>query len=81
MIVVSERYVRLDDPPVLFKEDAFRSVDHNIRNALLLQQQFQWAETECFVKDFFDEAFPLRTIQERVFCVAKMLDDDTNLPS
>ena len=57
MIVITECHVGLDDASVPFKKDIFRSIDYNVRNALLLEQQFQRTEAKCFVEDFFNQSF------------------------
>ncbi len=79
MIVVAEGDFRLLDSAVLFDEDVLGAVDHDVGHAFFLQQDFERAEAERFVQHFFDQSLALGAIEQRVFGVAQVLDDEANL--
>ena len=61
-----------------FDVDVLRAVDQDVADRRVLEQQFQRAEAERFVEHFFDQALALVAIEQRVFGVAQMLDDQAN---
>ena len=56
-----------------------RTVDHDVGDAGLFEKQFQRTEAEGFVEQFLDQTFAFRAVQQRVFGIAKMLDDQSDL--
>ena len=59
-----------------FDVDVLRAVDHDFADRRLLEQHFERAEAERFVEHFLDQAIALVAIEEGVFGVAEMLDDE-----
>ena len=70
--------VGLFDAAIFFDEDVVRPVDHDVGHAFFLEKDFEWAEAEGFVKNFFDEPFAFGTVQQRVFGVAQVFDDESD---
>ena len=79
MLVVAKRRFGSLNPSVFFHEDVLRTVDHDVGHTGLFEEHLERTEAECLVKDFFDEPFAFRAIQQGVFRIAKMLDDETDL--
>ncbi len=67
----SERWIL----PFFLDEDFLRPVDHDVGDLVILEEQFERAEAERFVENFADEALAFVAVEERVFGIAKMLDD------
>ena len=63
----------------LFDEHVLRPIDHDVGDAGFLQQNLQRAEAERLVQHFFDQPLSLGAVQQRVFGVAEVLDDQANL--
>ena len=81
MIVVPERDVRLDDAAVLFEKHILRAVNHDVRHALFFEQQFERTETKGLVQHFFNQAFPLGTVQQRILGVTEMFHHHADFAS
>ena len=79
VFVIAKRHLVPLDAAVLFDEHVLRPVDHDVRDAGLFQQNFQRAEAERFVENFFDQPFSFRAIEQRVFGIAEVFDDEANL--
>ena len=62
-----------------FDVHVLRAVDHDFADRRLLQQHFERAEAEGFVEHFVDQAIALVAIEEGVFGIAQMLDDEADL--
>ena len=67
------------DPALLFDEDVLGAVDHDVGDALFLQQDLERAEAERFVEDLFDQPLALGAVEQRVLGVAQVLDDEADL--
>src|SRR6185437_8403588 len=52
-----------------------RAVDENIADGRIFEKDFEWAEAERFVEHFLDELLALDAVEQRVFRIAKVLDD------
>ena len=62
-----------------FDVDVLRPVDQNIADRRVLEQQLERAQAERFVEHLVDQPLALGAIEQRVFGVAEMLDDQANL--
>jgi hypothetical protein len=78
MFVVSEGDIRPLDAAVFFNEHILGSVDHDIGDAFFLEKDFERSESEGFIENFFDKAFSFGAIEEWVFGIAEVFDDDAN---
>ena len=58
--------------------DVLRAVDQDVADRRILQQHFQRSEAEGLVEHFVDQPLALVAIQQRVFGVAEMLDDQAD---
>ncbi len=74
MLVIAEDDLRLLDFSVLLDINVFRSVDHDVADLVVLQEQLERPESERLVEDLVDQTLPLVAIQERVLGVAELLD-------
>ncbi len=61
-----------------FDVDVLRSVDQNIADRMVLEEHLQRSQTKRLVEHLFDQAFPLVAVQERLFRVAQMFDDEAD---
>ena len=58
--------------------DVLRTVDQDVADRRVLQQHFQRTEAEGLVEHFVDQPLALVAVQQRVFGVAEMLDDQAD---
>ena len=79
VVVVAERNLRALNAPVLFEEDVLGAVDHDIGDAVFLEQRLERTEAERLVEHLFDQLFALGAVEQRVFGVAQVLDDEADL--
>ncbi len=61
--------------PSLLDEDLLGPVDHDVGDFLILEEELEWAEAECLVKNLVDQALALVAVEQRVLGIAKMFDD------
>ena len=59
--------------------DVLRAVDEDVADRRVLQQHFQRPQAERLVEHLVDQPFALVAVQQRVFGVAEMLDDQADL--
>lgn len=78
MFVIAEGDIGALNAAIFFNEHVFRSVDHDVGDPVFLEKDFEGSEAEGFVEDFFYEPFAFGSIQEGVFGVAEMFDDDAD---
>ena len=58
--------------------DVLGAVDQDIADRRVLQQQLERSEAEGFVEHFFDQPLALLAVEQRVFGIAEVLDDEPN---
>ena len=78
VLVVAERDAGLFQVAAAFDVHVLRAVDHDFADRRLLQQHFERAEAERFVEHFVDQAIALVAIEEGVFGVAQVFDDEAD---
>ena len=81
MIVVAEGDVVFSILPLRSTVDVLRTVDQDVADRRILQQQLERAQAERLVEHLVHQSFALGAIQERVFGVAKVLDDQADFPA
>src|SRR5262249_54607345 len=79
VFTVAEYDLRLGDLPLLLDVNVTRTVDHDVADPVVLEQQLERAESEGFVEHLVDQALALVAIQEGVLGVAELLDDAADL--
>ena len=79
VVVVAEADLRLLDPPFFLDIDVLGPVDHDVADLVVLEQQLERTEAECLVEDLIDQPLALVAVQQRVFGVAELLDDTSDL--
>ena len=79
VVVVAELDVGLLHLAAAFDVDLVRPVDQDIADRRVLEQQLQRAEAERLVEHLVDEALALDAVEQRVFGVAQVLDDQADL--
>ena len=62
-----------------FDVDVLRPVDQDIADRGVLEQQLERAEAERLVEHFLDQPLALAAVEQRVFGVAEVLDDQADL--
>ena len=79
VVVVAERDVGLLHLAAAFDIDVLRAVDQDVADRRVLEQHFQRPEAERLVEHFVDQPLALVAIEQRVFGVAQVLDDQADL--
>ncbi len=59
--------------------DVLRAVDQDVADRVVLQQHFQRSQAEGLVEHLLDQPLPLVAVEQRVFRVAQVLDDQADL--
>jgi hypothetical protein len=81
MLVVAEGNFALLNPAGLFDEDPLGAIDHDVGDTLLFEQDFEGPEAERFIEHFFDQALALAAVEQWVFGIAEMFDDQADFPA
>ena len=71
--------VGLFDLAAAFHVDVLGTVDHDIADRVVLEQQLERAEAEGLVEHFLDQPLALAAVEQRVFGVAQVFDHQANL--
>ena len=79
VLAVAKDDFRLLDPALFLDEDLLGTVDHDVADLVILEQELERAETEGLVEDLVDQALAFVAIQQRVLGIAEMLDDGPDL--
>ena len=78
VVVVAKDDVRLFHLAAALAVDVLGPVDQDVADRGVFEQQFQGAEAERLVEHFAHQLLAFRAVQQRVFAVAKMLDDQAD---
>ena len=78
VVVVAEDDGGLLHLPAPLDVDVLRPVDEDVADRRVLQQHLQRSQAERLVEHFADELLALVAIQQRVFAVAEVLDDQAD---
>ena len=78
VVVVAELDVGFLHLPVPLDIDVLGTVDQDVGDLAILQQHLQRAQAKRLVQHLVDQPFALAAIQQRVFGVAEMLDDQAD---
>ena len=62
-----------------FHVDALRTVDQDVADRVVLEQHFQRSQAERLVEHLLDQPLAFVAVEQRVFGVAQMLDDQADL--
>ena len=81
MRVVAELDARLLHFAAPFHVDVLGSVDEDVADRMVFQQKFERTEPERLVQDLLDQAFPFIAIEERLFRIAQVFDDQADFPA
>ena len=81
MLVVAEDDRGLLDATLLLDEDALGTVDHDVADGVVLEQELKRTKAEGLVEDFFNQALAFSAVEHRVFGVDELLDDGADLTS
>ncbi len=76
--IVAELDVRPFHLAATFDIDVLGTVDQDVADVAVLQQQLQGAQAKRLVQDLVDQPLAFVAIEQRVFGVAEMLDDAAN---
>ena len=79
MVAVAKDDFRLLDPALFLDEDLLGTIDHDVADLVILEQELERAETEGLVKDLVDQALAFVAVQQWVLGIAELLDDAPDL--
>jgi hypothetical protein len=77
--IVAEVDAGLFQAAAALHEDVLGAVDQNVADRAVLQEQLQRTEAEGLVQHLLDQPLALAAIEQRLFLVAQVLDDEANL--
>ena len=78
VFVIAEGDIGALDAAIFLNEHIFRSVDHDVCDAFFLEKDFERSEAEGFIEHFFDESFAFGAVEEWVFGIAEMFDNNAD---
>ena len=78
VVVVAERDAGLFHLAAALDVDVLRAVDQDVADRRVLQQQLERAEAERLVEHLFDQPLALVAVEQRVFGVAQVFDDEAD---
>ena len=79
MLIITEFDIRLFHLALTFHVDVVWSVDQDVADFGIFQQQLQRSQAERFVENFVNETLALVSVEERILGITQVLDNDADL--
>src|SRR5208337_1899380 len=78
-LAVAKDDFRLLDLAFFLDENLLGTIDHDVADLVILEQELERAEAEGLVEDLVDQALAFVAVQQRVLGIAEMLDNGADL--